>query len=201
MKTHLLTAFGGFARPWLLVVDLEATCDDGGRVPRREMETIEIGAVLVDGATLEPAAELATFVRPRRHPILTPFCTALTTITQADVDAAPTFPEAIDALARFLALQRASPVLFASWGDYDKHQLAQDAAHHGVRLPLGEHVNLKARFSERLGLRKKLGMAGALARVGLRLEGTHHRGIDDARNIARLLPWALGRAGERRANG
>ena len=36
-------------------------------------------------------------------------------------------------------------------------------------------------------------MAGALRRVGLTLQGTHHRGIDDARNIARLLPWSLGR--------
>ncbi|MDF2697512.1 MAG: Inhibitor of the KinA pathway to sporulation, putative exonuclease, partial [Labilithrix sp.] len=33
----------------------------------------------------------------------------------------------------------------------------------------------------------------ALEHAGLTLEGTHHRGIDDARNIARLLPWLLGR--------
>ena len=31
----------------------------------------------------------------------------------------------------------------------------------------------------------------ALAHVGLPLVGTHHRGIDDARNIARLLPHSL----------
>jgi len=36
-------------------------------------------------------------------------------------------------------------------------------------------------------------MDGALRRVGLPLVGTHHRGIDDARNIARILPFALGR--------
>jgi inhibitor of KinA sporulation pathway (predicted exonuclease) len=28
----------------------------------------------------------------------------------------------------------------------------------------------------------------ALAKVGLQPTGTHHRGLDDARNIARLLP-------------
>ena len=32
-----------------------------------------------------------------------------------------------------------------------------------------------------------------LTELGLPLVGTHHRGIDDARNIARLLPFALGR--------
>jgi 3'-5' exoribonuclease 1 len=35
-------------------------------------------------------------------------------------------------------------------------------------------------------------MDGALRRVGLDLVGTHHRGIDDARNIARVLPYRLG---------
>jgi inhibitor of KinA sporulation pathway (predicted exonuclease) len=29
--------------------------------------------------------------------------------------------------------------------------------------------------------------------VNLAFQGTEHRGIDDARNIARLLPYALGR--------
>jgi inhibitor of KinA sporulation pathway (predicted exonuclease) len=36
-------------------------------------------------------------------------------------------------------------------------------------------------------------MAQALQLAGLPLEGTHHRGIDDARNIAKLLPYILER--------
>ena len=181
--------------PFLLVVDLEATCDDRNRkpslVPKEEMETIEIGAVLVETRTLEKVDELGIFVKPVRHPTLTDFCKQLTSITQRDVDAAPLFPEAAASVARFLAGRRA---LFCSWGDYDKKQLAQDAAFHKMRLPFGqEHLNLKKRFSEQLGEPKRFGMDGALARVGLALEGTHHRGIDDARNIARLLPWITGR--------
>ncbi len=181
--------------PFLLVVDLEATCDDRNNkpclVPKEEMETIEIGAVLVETRTLEKVGELGIFVRPVRHPKLTDFCKQLTSITQADVDAAALFPEAAASVARFLSNRRA---LFCSWGDYDKNQLAQDAAFHAMRLPFGqEHVNLKKRFSEQLGEPKRFGMDSALARVGLTLEGTHHRGIDDARNIARLLPWITGR--------
>lgn len=186
-----------FDYPYLLVVDLEATCDDGtsdrpSRVPKHEMETIEIGAVLVDTSTLSPIGELCQFVRPVRHPVLTPFCRELTKIRQEDVDTAPTFPVAIANVARFLEGRRA---LFCSWGDYDKNQLAQDASHHGIRIPFGvqQHLNLKKAFSEVLGIPKKLGMAGALRHVGLTLEGTHHRGVDDARNIARLLPWIAGR--------
>jgi 3'-5' exoribonuclease 1 len=48
---------------YYLVVDLEATCDDRGAVPRGEMETIEIGAVLVDAETLQPLDEYQTFIR------------------------------------------------------------------------------------------------------------------------------------------
>lgn len=171
----------------LLIVDLEATC--GGGIPRAQTEIIEIGAVLVDRPTLEPVDEFQTFVRPIRHPILTAFCTELTTIRQSDVEHAPRFPEAIANLVRWLDGRRP---LFASWGDYDWNQLARDAAHHRIALPFGkEHLNLKRAFSERLGVTKRFGMGQALRHVGLRLDGTHHRGIDDARNIARLAKGIL----------
>ena len=52
---------------------------------------------------------------------------------------------------------------------------------------------MKRRFSQVLGETKGYGMGAALRRVGLPLVGTHHRGIDDARNIVRLLRWTLER--------
>jgi inhibitor of KinA sporulation pathway (predicted exonuclease) len=179
---------------YYLVIDLEATCDDRGAVPRYETEIIEIGAVLVDGETLQPVEEFQTFITPVRHPTLTPFCTELTTITQSMLVGAPGFSHAITQLRRFIGGRDA---LFGSWGDYDRKQFEQDADYHRVSLPFhGRHINLKKQFSESLGETKRYGMDGALRRVGIPLVGTHHRGIDDARNIARLLPWSLGRAGE-----
>jgi len=183
---------------FLLVIDVEATCDENARlVARHEMEIIEIGGVLLDTTTFETVAEVATFVRPVRRPILTRFCKELTTITQADVEKAPRFPEAIT-LVRDVIVNHGGPsdVLFASWGDYDRNQFVQDARFHRVSLPFGtQHLNLKREFSERFGITKKLGMSQALSRAGLKPKGTHHRGIDDARNIARLAPFILrGRA-------
>ena len=180
-----------------VVIDLEATCCNDDTIPREETEIIEIGAVLVDAATLTPGAEFQTFVRPQRHPRLTPFCTKLTTITQADVDPAPRFPRAIAALATFL---RGRDALFCSWGGYDRNQFRRDAQRHRVALPLGErHLNLKEAFSRRLGESQQYGTGQALRRVGLGFTGTHHRAIDDARNIARLLPFVLGATEPRRA--
>lgn len=34
-------------------------------------------------------------------------------------------------------------------------------------------------------------MAGALALLNIPLEGTHHRGVDDAKNIAKILNKVL----------
>jgi inhibitor of KinA sporulation pathway (predicted exonuclease) len=177
---------------YYLVVDLEATCDDRGAVPREESEIIEIGAVLVEGKSLRPVAELMTFVRPVLHPQLTAFCTQLTTITQAQVDPAPGFAAAAARLAAF-----GQGALFCSWGNYDRNQLAADAARHQLPCPLGpEHWNIKQGFADALGLRRCIGTQEALRKVGLTPHGTAHRGIDDARNISRLLPIALGRAQE-----
>jgi inhibitor of KinA sporulation pathway (predicted exonuclease) len=175
--------------PNYLVVDLEATCDDNHAMPREQTEIIEIGAVLVDAATLAPIDEYATFVRPVVHPRLTPFCTRLTTITQEDVERAPTFRFVAPKLAAF-----GKDALFCSWGAYDRGQLERDARRCGIKAPLGpRHCNLKQLFARAAGERGECGTYAALRRVGLTPTGTHHRGIDDARNIARLLPYALGR--------
>lgn len=180
-----------------LVVDLEATCDDLHAMPREQTEIIEIGAVLVDGATLEPLDEFQAFVRPVVHPRLTAFCTRLTSITQADVVRAPTFKFVAQRLAAF-----GQGALFCSWGGYDKNQLERDARRAGIRSPLGpRHLNLKEAFARAAGERSEMGNQSAMRRVGLTPTGTHHRGIDDARNIARLLPYALGRAAVSPARG
>lgn len=179
------------ARPWL-VLDVEATCCDAGEFPRDEMEIIEIGAVLCDARTLEPSKEFQTFVKPRRHPRLTEFCSKLTTIAQSDVDRAPDFPRALAALRDFLA---GGAGRFASWGDYDWWQFKRDALLHRATLPfVSPRYNLKEMFSTRAGDRAGYGTGQALRRVGLAPSGTHHRAIDDARNIARLLPWCTGAA-------
>ncbi|WP_144392106.1 3'-5' exonuclease [Pleionea sediminis] len=174
-----------------LIVDLEATCCDIKSIPRQEMETIEIGAVIVDGESLRVIDEFTTFIKPVRHPKLTSFCTELTTIRQVDVDSAPMYAEAISLFKKWL--YQYEDFLFCSWGDYDKYQLEQDSSFHNWPFPIGaSHLNIKKQFSKSQGLKRKLGMAQALKHTNIELEGTHHRGIDDARNMAKLMPYILG---------
>lgn len=178
----------------ILVVDLEATCCDLKSIPRHQMETIEIGAVMVVRETLEVVDEFQTFIKPVRHPILTNFCLELTSISQSQVDPAPDFGTAMSTWQTWLS--KFDRAIFGSWGEYDRTQFFQDSKHHNIDLPYpvsSNHINLKEMFSTAQGLNKRYGMAQALDLANITLTGTHHRGIDDARNITKLLPYILGR--------
>jgi len=121
--------------PYYCVVDLEATCcdQDPVTIAREQTETIEIGAVMVDGADLVPIVEFQAFIRPVRNPQLTKFCTDLTTITQNDVDQAKTFPKVF---GEFLDWANGFPGwLFSSWGAYDVTQIPRDCAYWGIDPP------------------------------------------------------------------
>lgn len=173
-----------------VIVDVEATCCNQGTIARRAMEIIEVGAVAVQNSNGAIVAEFQTFVRPKRNPTLTPFCKSLTSISQADVDLAELYPAAILRFRQWLA--EIGSYEFCSWGDYDRKQFEQDSRYHGVAYPFaGPHRNLKVEFSAALGITKKHGVSSALEKLGLDFEGTAHRGIDDARNIARIYRQAI----------
>ena len=62
----------------------------------------------------------------------------------------------------------------------------------GILYPMGdEHTSVIVHFAEKFGLVKPTGMNGALHLLDIPLEGTHHRGIDDGKNIAKILNWCL----------
>ncbi|HEY8545271.1 MAG TPA: 3'-5' exonuclease [Acidimicrobiales bacterium] len=170
-----------------VAMDLEASCWEAAWV-RSRMETIEIGAVRL-GPDLEPVEEYDTFVRPVAYPRLSSFCTRLTSISQEQVDAADTFPKAF---ARFLTWMGPDARL-VTWGAFDIGQLRMDCERHGMVFPerLAEtHLNLKTAFGKWQG-RKRVALQDALDLLGLPHEGHAHRGIDDARNLARVARATL----------
>ena len=92
---------------YLLVVDVEATCEEGD-FRAVDHEIIELPVVLLDlqppgggGATI--VDHFHSFVRPTERPRLSDFCKVLTGVTQAQVDAAPTLPHVLDAVHAWLA--------------------------------------------------------------------------------------------------
>ncbi|MGP4112128.1 exonuclease domain-containing protein [Streptomyces sp. 4N509B] len=172
----------------LNVVDVEATCWRGQPPPGAVNEIIEIGLTVVDLPARRRVSRHRVLVRPTRSTVSS-FCTELTGLTQAEVERGVTFAEACRVL---VAEHDAGRRPWASWGDYDRGQFARQCRADGVAYPFGHpaertHTNAKAVFAEAHGLRGRPGMSKALRIAGLPLEGRHHRGEDDAWNIAALV--------------
>ena len=170
----------------ILVVDLEATCFEAPELMPVAMEIIEVGACVLDqqGKVID---RFQAFVRPLERPQLTEFCRSLTGISQTDVDRAVLWPEVANALAAFAARHQVTQ--WGSWGAFDRQQIARDCVRHSCADPLAgiAHRNLKREFAKARRIRE-VGMSRALTIAGLALEGSHHRALDDALNIARLVP-------------
>ena len=174
----------------LLVLDLECTCWEEERPGNDErQDIIEIGICVYDVGTgaIEDSAGL--IIRPLRSAV-SPFCERLTGISQAMVDEGMDFVQALDILrTRFRSAER----VWASWGNFDRHCLQGQCRDFGHDYPMSpDHFNLKTLHALRHGLTRAIGLYPAVRRAGLIWEGHHHRGVDDARNTARLLPQLLG---------
>ena len=172
----------------ILVVDIEATCWEKKRPEGIPNEIIEVGicTLFTKGRRIE--GKQGIMVRPDKS-YVSPFCTQLTSITPEMVVDAAHFSAACDQLKSDYESQS---VLWASWGNYDRTIFHQQCAAMGVDYPFSAwHVNLKALYASKLNDGKQIGMAGALRQTGLGMEGNHHRGVDDAYNIARLAAYMM----------
>lgn len=166
-----------------IIFDLESTCWKEKNNQTREI--IEIGAVKV-GDDMKIIDEFTAFIKPVVNPELSAFCTELTSITQKMVDDASTFPVVIGDFMNWIDTE--SPYVLCSWGFYDKTQLKSDCKLHNIAAHwVDTHISLKHQFSDIKRLRRPPGMKTALKMEKLALTGTHHRGIDDARNISRIF--------------
>ncbi|CAD7955943.1 unnamed protein product [Amoebophrya sp. A120] len=176
-------------------------CEDDYIVFERTSTTSECGAdsaevLSPEGKTrdiLEPVAEFHEYVRPTRFPVITPFCTHLTGISQTQVDAADPFLRVANRwLAEFMP--RFPNCLLLTCGDWDfrsclPSQLALAAAgqfpsKNRARKVITHWCNVKEAYQLASG-RKAKGMTELLDQLKLPLVGKHHSGIDDCRNLAK----------------
>lgn len=174
----------------LVVVDLEATCwDNEEERGNQKQEIIEIGACFLNLKTMEPEKKRSYLIRPR-YSSISSFCTELTTITTELLEKyGQYFDEAINTFKKDFGIKHRT---WCSWGAYDRVQFERNCRLYKVKYPFGRnHFNLKNLYSLRFSLSDELGMAKALEHAGIELEGTHHRGCDDAWNIAKLAAKVL----------
>jgi ERI1 exoribonuclease 3 len=185
----------------LAVLDFEATCADRNVDPMwdsSQQEIIEFPVALVSIAERRVVDSFATFVRPSRQPILTAFCTQLTTIQQEDLEGQPMIGEVLTRFATWLDAHGITDdnTCAVTCGDWDLRRmwplqasLVPDLHGRTPRL-FRRWCNLKVAFGAHTGTRAS-GMMGMLQQLGLAHEGVHHRGVDDVKNLCKVVTHLL----------
>ena len=167
----------------IVVIDVETTCWEK-RQRDQIMEVIEIGICLLDIGSGEISDRQSILVRPVYSEV-SEFCTKLTTLTQEVVETGIEFRQACVKLEDEYQTRKR---VWASYGDFDRRQFERECRFKNVLYPFGSrHINIKTLFAIKHRLSEEIQMDKALGLLGLELIGTHHRGIDDAYNAARIL--------------
>jgi len=175
---------------YYLVLDFEATCDE--KNAPKPQEIIEFPVLKVNATTLETESIFHTYVTPTAHPQLTAFCTRLTGITQEMVTGQPTMLKALEMFDEWMEREKLKDnpnICFVTCGDWDlKTMLPSQCGHLRVAVPqyFKKWMNIKKVFAKIMKCRV-YGMAGMLEKLNLTLDGRHHSGIDDTKNIAKIL--------------
>lgn len=181
---------------YLLVLDFEAQCDekDGRKLNLEIQEIIEFPVVPINLKTgvIEKDLIFHYYIKPVKLPILTEFCQGLTGIKQEQVDQGIILEEALELLHNHLTK---SGILNKNWcfvtcGDWDLQTCLKSECKK-KEIPLKKYmkrwINIKKIFRKEFEVSSKsFGMPYMLEYFKLKLEGNHHSGIDDSKNISQI---------------
>ncbi|VBB17569.1 exonuclease [Yasminevirus sp. GU-2018] len=181
---------------YLCVLDLEATCGK-----HTSPEIIEFSSVMLrwEKNEITEIGQFQQFVRPSIHPVVSLFCEKLTGITQGTVNKGASLKETVAKHLKWIRditnskdvkdiRERVMIVTCGAWdiemmlpADLERNNLDTDPVYE-------QYVNAKDLFSTVTGIRtSKSSMTEMMKYYDLELKGRHHSGIDDSRNISRII--------------
>ncbi|XP_065336475.1 3'-5' exoribonuclease 1-like [Cloeon dipterum] len=179
---------------YYVVIDFEATCEEekNNNYPH---EIIEFPALLIDTKKREIVDQFHMYCKPEVNPTLSEFCTKLTGISQEHVDSAEPFGVVVSKFHDWLLShklvgnKRKTNFAFVTDGpsDFSKFFIG-NCKLANVHLPpyCRKYINIQRAFMAHYRC-KKPSLNGMLEHLALKFEGRPHAGIDDAKNIARIL--------------
>ena len=183
-----------FSMPhYYVVIDFECTCwENQGpeRLSKFPHEIIEFPAVFLNSKTLEIDYEFHAYVKPTENIVLSPFCTELTGIEQYSVTEADDLASVLFSFEQFLCDNGISDFVPCTDGPWDFQKfLYSETERKGMQFPqwARKWVDIRRRFEMAYSLEHWIGVGEMLKHLDLEFEGRPHSGIDDARNIARIV--------------
>ncbi|OWF35558.1 ERI1 exoribonuclease 3 [Mizuhopecten yessoensis] len=175
---------------YFLVLDFEATCDDNKKLHPQEI--IEFPVVMLNAETLATESVFHEYVQPRVHNRLTHFCTNLTGIIQEMVDGQDHIEDVLKKYDNWMEeklLSKGHTFAFVTCGDWDlKTMLPSQCDYFNIKKPsyFNQWINIKKEYAAATSKYPR-GMPAMLEGLSLDLEGRHHSGIDDSKNITRVV--------------
>lgn len=175
---------------YLVVIDFEATCDENN--DNYDHEIIEFPSILIDTQSKTIIDEFHSYVRPILNPHLTTFCTKLTGITQEIVNNSATFTDVFTQWQEWLlqkGLSYSNRFAIVTDGPWDLERfLWLQCCKSKIEMPkyCQRWINIRKLYAGTYKC-QRTNIAGMLDAFSMQFEGTQHCGLDDSRNIARIL--------------
>ncbi|MCP9262004.1 3'-5' exonuclease eri-1 [Dirofilaria immitis] len=158
---------------YFVVMDFECTCE--ADLYDYNHEIIEFPAILVDVDVFH------SYVQPLANPQLSEFCSCFTGITQEMVDRALPFIDVLDSFRTWMHSHHLGQKMCAMLSPWDIAKFFSNAVH-------SEHST------------QKINLGGMLTFLNMEFEGREHSGLDDSKNIARIVIKMLEDRSELRVN-
>lgn len=187
-----------FKFDYLLVIDFECQCVKGEQL--KVQEIVEFPVVVVDVKEMKILDEVFHYyIRPTVYPNLFDFFKELTGITQDQVNNGILLEEALEKFVVWLEElglvkneERLKNFMVVTDGNSDINKfLKNEAAYKNIKLPkyLCEWFDLREEFYYFTGI--KGGIKKQLRYFQIDFEGSKHSGIDDSKNIAKIVVECL----------
>eukprot|EP00128_Syssomonas_multiformis_P002564 Colp12_sorted_trinity150504_noHs@2044 len=174
---------------YFLVMDFEATCQENNSTFLHEI--IEFPVIMVNTRTLEIEDTFHYYCRPVRNPKLSEFCKSLTGISQETTDAALPFPEVMKFFKKWIddkCVSRKKSFAFITDGPWDiGNFLRIQCEISQIEVPeyCKNWVDMRYAYAGFYGQRGNI--SRMLEWLNMKFEGHEHSGIDDTKNITRIV--------------
>lgn len=175
---------------YYVIIDYEATClEDNNNFVQ---EIIEFPAVLVDAEQMKIVGMFREFCKPTVNPKLSDFCKQLTGVNQTEVDNASEFAVVLDHFEDWMeswGLGSTHTFSVVTDGPWDIFRfLSKQCELSSVPFPRWARrwVNMRKVYCNFYDC-KRCNLEQMLRNLGLQFEGRPHCGLDDSKNIARIV--------------
>lgn len=149
-------------------------------------EIIEIGAVLIDGKTLETIGKTHCFVSPKFFPRQLKEVAEFCMITDKEMETAITFPEMIEQMKSLYVPEQ---TYFVAWGDEDYRVLAKNCEKYDMENPVlyDDYLDFAEWYKWEMDDSYHTGLKKATEEQCIDTGLLWHAAIDDAINTSKLL--------------